>query len=38
MVNDLVVEEENGIVTKVEDGKVKISFNINDKNLTVTKT
>ena len=37
MVNDLVVEEENGIVTKVEDGKVKISLNINDKNLTVTK-
>ena len=35
--NPLKFEGENGIVTKVEDGKVKISFNINDKNLTVTK-
>lgn len=37
MVSDLVVEEENGIVTKVEEDKIKISLNINDKNLTVTK-
>ncbi len=37
MVSEFVVEEENGIITKVEDGKVKISLNINDKNLTVTK-
>ena len=37
MVSELVVEEENGIITKVEDGKIKISLNINDKNLTVTK-
>ena len=35
--NPLKFEGENGIVTKVEDGKVKISLNINDKNLTVTK-
>ena len=35
--NPLKFEGENGIVTKVEEGKVKISFNINDKNLTVTK-
>ena len=35
--NPLKFEGENGIVTKVEEGKVKISLNINDKNLTVTK-
>ncbi|CAM3569845.1 YadA-like family protein [Pseudostreptobacillus hongkongensis] len=35
--NPLKFEGENGIITKVEDGKVKISLNINDKNLTVTK-
>ena len=35
--NPLKFEGENGIVTKVEDGKVKISLNINDKNLTVIK-
>lgn len=35
--NPLKFEGENGIITKVEEGKVKISLNINEKNLTVTK-